>query len=197
MRKDYTALAFVQLLRARVGNCSSIEQGDRIVPTNHDSAKKVWVVFKGTDAMRSESLFQDDDNAKAPFRLVHGGSIGLYVRIREKADRTIAIVTYRIDIRLPQNVNGITSLRFENDQSGRGGSGWDDDLQDNPEHPLNHLHINYLQATGANTCVSLLVKSARLCFCAPLTIGTGLPSVRTHSGAFGVMLNCFGTNNPA
>jgi hypothetical protein len=152
MRRDYTAGQFVQLLTARIGACSSIELGDRIVPVKHDPSKKVWIVLRGEARAGVRSLFEDDEKANVPFRLVKGGEISLYIRIREQPNKRIEILSYRIDSRLPDNVTGVTSLRFENDDSGRRGSGWDEDLQDNPEHPLNHLHLNYLQGADANMC---------------------------------------------
>jgi len=151
MRREYTAGQFVQLLKARIGTCSSIEQDDRIVPVRHDPFKKVWVVLRGEARAGVRSMFEDDETANTPFQLVRGGEISLYIRIREQQGRRMEIQSYRIDSRLPDNVTGVTSLRFENDDSGRSGTGWDEDLQDNPEHPLNHLHLNYLQGAEANS----------------------------------------------
>lgn len=152
MRRNYTARGFIQLLRARIGTCSSIEPDDRDVPVRHDASKKIWWVSRGEAGDSVPSLFEDDEIANAPFRLVRGGQISLYIRMREQQDRTLEILSYRIDSRLPDNETGVTSLRFESDNRGRKGAGWDEELQDNPEHPLNHLHLNYLKGVGANTC---------------------------------------------
>ena len=151
MTRAYTALQFVSLLKSRIGNCSSIELRDRNIPVKH-AAQKLWVALRGDAGGIAASLFEEDELAKEPFQLVSGGSIGLYIRIRERQDKTIDVASYRIDVRVPDNSNGVSSLRFENDNSGKSGPGWDDDLQDNPEHPLNHLHINYLRGVEANKC---------------------------------------------
>jgi hypothetical protein len=151
MNSDYTALKFLQLLKARIGSCWSIEREDRVVPMKPDPAHKVWVVLRG-EAGPNAHLFGDDEKAELPFHLVRGGEISLYIHIRERADRRIELRYYRVSICLPENPTGVTSLRFENDNTGRHGPSWDADLQDNPEHPLNHLHINFLKGIDANKC---------------------------------------------
>jgi hypothetical protein len=153
VRRDFNALSFIQLFKARVGACASIEPDHRAVSIKSGAAKKVWVIRRSAGEENEGSLFADDSQAQEPIQLVHGGQIELDIVIQEYMDRTIELVSYRIAFEgIPDNANGIGSMRFELDCIGRGGDGWDEDLLDNPEHPLSHFHMNYLAGNGANDC---------------------------------------------
>jgi hypothetical protein len=153
MNHDIPAVTFFQLLNARVAKCMSIEIDDRIVPVKRSTIQNLWIACRSASEVTANSLFEDHPKAQQPMQLTNGGRIELNLLVRERPNKSIEMVSYRIAFEdVPKNVNGLGSLRFELDCIGRGGDGWDDELMDNPEHPLSHFHVNYLDGDGANDC---------------------------------------------
>jgi hypothetical protein len=152
VNSNYSAREFVQLLRARLYACESITLSDRDISAKPNPAKKLWVIRRSAGESPG-SLFDDDTQAQTSMELVEGGIAELDIIIRETKARTIELSSYRIAFEeLPPNPSGMNSIRFELDCLGRRGDGWDEELLDNPEHPLSHFHINYLAGNGANDC---------------------------------------------
>lgn len=61
------------------------------------------------------------------------------------------VVAYRVALfDLPSNDNRIESLRFDQSEGRPGWHGWDDVIDDNPEHPWAHMHINFHLTPDAN-----------------------------------------------
>src|SRR5712692_3007744 len=106
MARAYTALECVSLLKSRIGSCACFVLRERNKPVKHDPAQKLWMALRGDAGGIAASLFEEDELASEPFQLVSGGSIGLYIRIRERQDKTIDVASYRIDVRVPDNSNG-------------------------------------------------------------------------------------------
>ena len=85
-----------------------------------------------------------DPVARHPLEFIEGGRLELYVRVRSLGADTLEIVSYRITLfDLPDNVNGVKTLRFDRPEGKPGREGWDNDLNDNPQHPWSHLHVNF------------------------------------------------------
>lgn len=150
-----SARQYVQHFKAMVSRCASIDPEDRLtLPCKHDETGSTWVVIRGLDARGQ--LFGDDQVVSHPFMLVFGGRMSLHVRVRDKAPRnrqpTVEVVSYRLSlVEIPDNPNGIQSLRFDKPEGQPQGAGWDEDLQDNPQHPHAHVHFNFLPP-GDNDC---------------------------------------------
>jgi len=154
MMKIASARQYVNQLKASVSRCASIAPKDRLtVPARFDETGHTWVVVRGFDG--SEELFGNDPAVPCPFELINGGKMRLSVQIREtgKTRRpTVEVVSYRLLwVDIPNNPNDIESLRYDKPESQRRGAGWDEDLQDNPQHPHAHVHLNFLPP-GANDC---------------------------------------------
>jgi hypothetical protein len=162
-----SAREYVEKLKARVSCCASITPGDRItVPVRFDSSRSTWVVTRGYDA--PEELFGDDPAVGRPFELTYGGQMSLQVRVREGLKRrssTVEVVAYRLSlVGIPDNPNSIRSLRFDKPDGQPRGAGWDEALQDNPQHPHAHVHFNFLDENDcrlptASVCPLLLLSA--------------------------------------
>jgi hypothetical protein len=147
-----TMNGYIQLLQARVGQCSSIDSNDRILPVTRDSRGTACIVRRGSRLQRDD-LFANDRRAAVPFRLARGGELEVYLRLRPRAKDLVEVVAYRLAlVALPSNPNGIDCLRFDRSEGKPGGEGWDEDLGDNPHHPWAHLHVNFASAVDANAC---------------------------------------------
>ncbi len=143
-----TPKSFIQMLQARVGGFRSLSQDDRNVPAKQEKPGK-WIIHRGSNA---DKLFAENPQAQEPLSLVNGGTLELYLRIARKDEHT-EIVSYRIAVqKLPANDNEIVSLRYDKSAGKPGGHGWEDDLDDNPEHPWAHLHVNFDRTLTANNC---------------------------------------------
>ncbi len=84
-----------------------------------------------------------------------GGQIEFYLCLRQPDKSSEAeIVRYRLAfLDLPENPNKIGSLRYDYSTGQGHGSGWDEELGDNPEHPQAHVHINFIgDDSTANNC---------------------------------------------
>ncbi len=103
---------------------------------------------------------QNDPNVNKPIELTDGGAIDLYMKIRNVDDKEeIEIQNYRIAIfDIPDNDNDIKSIRYDYDLSQKYGKGdnWDDELKDNPQHPLFHMHINFMKNNDCRMAVGRL-----------------------------------------
>ena len=149
-----SARQYVEQLKESVFRCGSIDPEDRHdVPARFDESRSTWVIVRGFPEL--EDLFEADPVVSRPFELTNGGSMRLQVRIREitvKMQHVVEVVSYRLSlVDIPENPNQIESLRFDKPQGQPRGRGWDEELQDNPEHPHAHLHINF-RSPGGNEC---------------------------------------------
>jgi hypothetical protein len=168
-----SAREYVEQLKARVSRCASITPADRAtVPAKFDTNRSTWVVTRGFDG--PEELFGDDPAVVTPFKLTCGGQMSLKVRVRERRHRppaTVEVVDYRLRlIGIPDNPNSIRSLRFDKREGQHRGAGWDDELQDNPQHPHAHVHFNFLDDNDcrlptASICPLLLLTAFDYWYC--------------------------------
>ena len=168
-----SAREYVDELRARVSGCASITPADRItVPARLDESRSTWIVTRGFDA--PEELFGDDPAVVSPFELAYGGKMSLQVRIRETRRRglsSVEVAAYRLSlVDMPDNPNSIRSLRFDKADGQRRGAGWDEKLEDNPQHPHAHVHFNFLDDNDcrlptASICPLLLLTAFDYWYC--------------------------------
>src|SRR6266446_5720971 len=132
MKQGLSAQAYIQLLKARIGACRSIEPEDRHVPARPDSRHRLWILCRGGIAGKN-SLFEGDALAQQPLRLLKGGNIELNLRIRQRDRHKIELASYRLAfLGLPDNDNSVSSLRYDQSEGQRRGEGWDDEIGDNP-----------------------------------------------------------------
>jgi len=151
MTFEGTTRGYAQQLVVTIGKCASIARPDRDdVPRRPIADGSTWVIARG---FTERELASWPDAAVPPFRLIYGGVLHLYLRMRQVGTRSrpeVEIDAYRIKVEnLADNPNGIGALRYDKTPGLTRGQGWDDDLQDNPQHPLCHLHLNY-RVRGAN-----------------------------------------------
>jgi hypothetical protein len=140
-----TIQSYIHRLVATVGKCSSIEPQDRADMHRQPLADgTTWLVGRGSPDARIRSW---PDAATRPFGLIHGGVVHLYLRIRQvriRSKSAVEVEAYQIRIEdLAKNPNALVALRYDKTAGLPKGQGWDDDLQDNPNHPYCHLHLNY------------------------------------------------------
>ena len=144
-----SATRFVQMIAACVSRCETFDPEDRVVATRHDQTRRVWIIGRGLNHDQG-SLFSGNPIAQRPIKLISGGTVALYISIRERKSQA-EIVSYRLAItNLPNNPNDIRSLRYDRSEGHPSGIGWDDDLNDNPHHPWAHLHVNFTNTQDAN-----------------------------------------------
>jgi hypothetical protein len=140
---------YVQLLRARVERLRSLARKDKTLSVAQAAGGKMWIV-KRSETENASELFANDPTAQTAFHLTSGGHLDLFVRIREDGARLAEIVSYRIAVRqLPANDNSIASLRYDKSE-GQPRRDWDDQVNDNPQHPWRHLHLNFDASQAAN-----------------------------------------------
>jgi len=110
--------------------------------------------------------------AGQPLTLVNGGILRFRAQIREvneKYSTRVDVEDYRLCVEkldAEDNPNRMECFRYDRPARAPRGPGWDHDLDDNPQHPHGHLHINFL-AAGANdlrmptgtVCPILLIKA--------------------------------------
>jgi hypothetical protein len=108
--------------------------------------------------------YQWEALAYSPFTLQGGCRIEFFLQI-QAVQGSVEVKAYHIAfLDIPENENGIRSLRFDLPGHEGKGNGWDDDLRDNPEHPKSHLHINFDSTAEAN---DLRLAMGSIC---PLTL---------------------------
>ncbi|MEK6235267.1 MAG: hypothetical protein N2C14_11210 [Planctomycetales bacterium] len=97
------------------------------------------------------------DQGEAPMALEPEGQLSFYVRFRAieknkaQGNERIRIDAYRFKfVGLKEGSAGIASLRYDFDGSNARGPDWDEDLGDNPAHPIHHLHVNFGAPRMAN-----------------------------------------------
>jgi hypothetical protein len=117
-------------------------------------------------------LFADDPLVGQPLTLVSGGILRFRAQIREVKEKyslRVEVEEYRMcveELDTEGNPNRMECFRYDRPAKPPQGHGWDDDLDDNPQHPHGHLHINFA-STGANdlrmptglVCPILLIKA--------------------------------------
>jgi len=152
MKRTLTAKAFIQLLHARLQACSSVVPDDRRIAIKHSNDENVWLLQRSSPNRAGEgSLFESDDLALTRIKLRGGAEIELFIRVRQTGRGQYEVAHYRIAFfNLPENPNRVRELRYDQSQGMPAGSGWDEDLEDNPEHPWAHLHVNFLDHADAN-----------------------------------------------
>ena len=147
-----TIISYLQQLDATIWNCSSISRDDRSdIPRQRVAHGSTCLISRGFSGGRMGAW--SDSSAMRPFRLICGGELSLYLRIRQVgtgSDARVEIDAYRMQVvDLGTNHAGIDAIRYDKPERLPKGPGWDKDLQDNPQHPHCHLHLNY-RVVGAN-----------------------------------------------
>jgi len=141
--------SYVQILRARVEGLRSLAREDKKLPVAQAEGGKIWIVER-SESENASGLFVNDPTAQTAFQLTKGGHLNLSLRLRTKSDGLAEVASYRIAVRqLPTNVNAIESLRYDKSE-GQPRRDWDDQLNDNPQHPWRHLHLNFDASQAAN-----------------------------------------------
>jgi len=145
--RDVSVKGYIQMLQAAIAQCSAIEdESERFISRDFDEDRKRWILQRSSEY----APLPEDNLAGTPIPLAGGGLLEIFVRIRALPDKKARIISYRIGmIELPKNPNDLLAFRYDRSEGKPGGRGWDDDLNDNPEHPWGHLHVNYT-APGAN-----------------------------------------------
>ena len=171
MTKSTNAVDYFHRLQSAIEGCKSIAPEDRAFSHRKDASKRIWLVVRGFEV--PQSLFGADPLAAKPFGLVRGGALRFRVQIREErakhATTGVEVVEYRFHVDgldKDGNPNQVECFRYDRPAGQRRGLGWDADLDDNPEHPHGHLHINFLvpdanelrMPTGV-VCPILLIKA--------------------------------------
>jgi len=139
---------YMDLLKAAVARCSAIDPEERLtLPAKRFLGRTDdWVAVRGTD--RERSLFGADPKAGVPFQLVDGGSLAIWVRVGTSGS-SAEVVAYSFTLqRLRTNPNRVDCLRYDMPEGQPRGPGWDEQLQDNPQHPHAHLHLNFMESDG-------------------------------------------------
>ena len=149
------AREYAKRLVACLGRCASIDPQQRtMLPRKFDERKSTWILTRGFSAF--SEIFQNDPEVGNPYELIHGGLLKLEVRVRDtgtKQSPAFDVAAYQLSILdLGDNPNDLRCFRFDKPQSQRRGDGWDDELDDNPQHPKSHLHINFTASEAANNC---------------------------------------------
>ena len=175
MIKGLTGQSYVHLLRARASGCEAIEPGDRTIPALRSERDDGFTIGRGAEGARK--LIEHDATAENPLKLVHGGEMQLFVRIRPHDKFSVEVTTYRVALYgLPDNCYNLKSLRYDWEAKParelRKANGWDEQVEDNPEHPLAHLHLNYLPPGDRNcrlptspVCPILLICALNYWYC--------------------------------
>jgi hypothetical protein len=159
-----TSDGYAQLFQSRIGACVSIVCGDRDIAVRRDKERKVLILARGPVA-RTAAVSYKDDIAFRPMELIRGGTLEIFVRVRERRGRESELVAYRIGLfGLPENQNRVATLRYDYPEGKPGGDGWEEDLQDNPQHPWAHLHFNFDSSPIAN---NLRLPTGKIC---PITV---------------------------
>ncbi|GEM_PF-4509199 len=179
---DRTLHAYAQRLQAAIAQCQSIEVGERAIPTREDRPGTLVLCRGGIDeAGVSNSLFPGDERAARPLNLVNGGAISLYVRLR-LAGKTggCRVASSKITCMglPPGNPNKMQSFRYDQPEGQPRGDGWEVQLNDNPEHPWRHLHINFDLPHPANelrmplgpVCPILLLHTFNYWYCRTFSV---------------------------
>jgi len=169
MIREMSAQEYLQRLKAGVSSCAAIDPGDRVrLPAKRIDTSNAWFVARGLDA--ENRLFPDDPEAHSPFNLIRGGALRLQVRVREIREgglRRVEVEAYRFCVEgLPPNPNIVRCLRYDKSQGLPKGTGWDDCLRDNPQHPHAHMHVNFrepdandLRLPTGSVCPLLLLSA--------------------------------------
>jgi hypothetical protein len=149
-----TCKSYIQRMNAYLRSARSIiahTELDTQVPAKQMAAAKneTWVIGRGDEYY----AVTRDERGEQPYSLLPQGRMHLFVRIKRKAiDDTegVEAVAYNLKFMdLCDNDNKVTSLRFDR-SSGKPGWNWDETLQENVEHPWQHLHVNFHHSVLAN-----------------------------------------------
>jgi hypothetical protein len=155
---------YLQLFRSAIGRCNSIPNGERHIPWKKTENGKVLLFNRGPQAPPNiKESFKTDSIAMRPLGLEKGGSIEVFLQVQVSESKAISVAAYRIAfLDIPQDGQGnrIQSLRFECEGKEDKKLGWDDELEDNPQHPNDHLHINFDASPTAN---DLRLAVGRIC----------------------------------
>lgn len=134
---------YIQLFQSQIECCSSVQSDDRKI-VYRQGDKRTWYIRRSGDVTKKGFDILKNPKANQPLLLGENGLIDFSVLIRERPKNTIEIVYYRICfMNLPENNNKINELRYDYSQGQQRGEGWDDELNDNPQHPQAHIHINF------------------------------------------------------
>ncbi len=146
---------YVRKLKAHVARCSCIAPDDRaVLPARPLPDDRGVIVVRGLSEFGG--LFAQDPVVVSPFGLVRGGTLRLAVRVRNVhrgKNSGVEILSYCVvAANLPENDGDIRSLRYDRPEGQPRGLGWEPDLNDNPQHPWAHIHVNFHQGGAANDC---------------------------------------------
>ena len=145
------AQRYMQMLRAAVGSCSLLVAEDRELPIRQEGGGSHWVACRGVTSGRGAAILHDDPVAAKPITMNGGGEVSIYVRVCQKRNNGMDLVAYRITVRgLRENVNGVSSFRYDRSEGRPPQDGWDEGLGDNPAHPWAHMHLNFDASETAN-----------------------------------------------
>jgi hypothetical protein len=155
MIRQMSARSYIDLLCSSIQRCSSIADTDRTIPVRAVTGSRAFLLCRGVCGGGAAGLFEGDAVASRSIQLARGGTIDLFLRLRELDSQRIEVASYNVVFRsLPSsgNPNSLHSLRYDKAGGKPRGLGWDDDLADNPQHPWAHLHINFDVSGTANDC---------------------------------------------
>lgn len=150
-----SAAEYVRQLRAHVARCACVVPEERtILPARRLPDSRVMIIVRGLREFGH--LLSDDPVAMEPFSIVGGGTLSVAVRVRDARDARkprAEVLSYRVvAASLPDNDGELRSLRYDMQEGQPRGSGWEPDLNDNPQHPWAHIHVNFHQGGDANNC---------------------------------------------
>jgi hypothetical protein len=143
---DYSINSYIELLRTHILSCYSIEENDANLPYKLANEQICIICRSRSDV--DTNLFKDTPEAGTSIDLNRDGQADLYIRIRKYGRYQIEIQKYRLAIfGIPDNNNRILSMRYDytgNIHEEQIKLAWDNELNDNPQHPMSHLHVNFL-----------------------------------------------------
>jgi hypothetical protein len=149
IRENFSPREYLQFLQARIPSLRAFRKGrdwDLEIPAVpiQTKGKVSWMAGRGSAV--SEELIEKYPDSKTPLALRKEGLVELFFRM-ESLRNGLKVVSYRLAvIDLPDNPYGLRSFRYDWGQGASRGDGWDRELADNPQHPMAHLHINFLSA---------------------------------------------------
>ncbi len=155
MQIDYSINEYIELLRTQVALCSSLNDYEVTLPYKQANEQLFIICRSRSDV--DNTLFKESPEAGTPIDLSRNGQVDLYLRLHRLDKNKIEIQNYRLAaFGIPDNDNKISSIRYDytsNIDAESKKPTWDDDLGDNPQHPMSHLHINFKQENNCRFAV--------------------------------------------
>lgn len=136
--------------------CSSVDSEDINLPYTKNG--RTWFICRTSSEVESP-FSKNSPEAGKPIELNKNGQLELYIKFHE-TESGIEIEKYRIAAYgIPENNNKISSIRYDytnNIQAERKKIGWDHSISDNPQHPMSHLHINFMDENNCRLAAGQL-----------------------------------------